>query len=282
MGRRISATITVAGDAALLAAYRRRVNELLDAECDEPYRELHAPGRLDYRLKADGVPYPPFVTASGEFPDLVVEVQWERPDGAASGHATIQAGRLTHQSQATGTGGAQTSCELRVDPDATVVIAVACRRRARGEWLGYALTARQHALFMVEQRGAAAILTATDGVEPEWAERWTIEGDRVRYAELDPRAPVDERLLGELDRLANDFAGDWLWFADGAPEETAVERQRYERHGWKVNPANVRAEKLKTVLRETATGGFELAITDPEAAAIAALVARHWLQTSRQ
>ncbi len=281
MTRRISATITVAGDEALLAAYRKRVNELLDADFGEPYRELHAPGRLDYRLKADGVPYPPFVTASGEFPDLVVEVEWEHPDGAASGRATIQAGRLTQQSTEAGADGLRASCELRVDTDGTLVIALACRRRTKAEWIGYALTASQHAMLRVERRGAVEVLTATDGVEPEWAERWTIEGDRVRYAELDPPQPVDERLLGELDRLANEFAGEWLWFADGAPEETAVERQRYERYGWKVNPANVRTEKLKTVLRETATGGFELAIADPEAAAIAALVARHWLQTAR-
>ncbi len=281
MTRRIIATITVAGDAALLAAYRKRVNELLDVDFGEPYRELHAPGRLDYRLKADGVPYPPFVTASGEFPDLVVEVRWEYPDGATSGRATIQAGRLTQQSTAAGPGAVAASCELRVDTDGTLVIAVACRRRTKAEWIGYALTASQHAMFRVERRGAAEVLTATDGVEPEWAERWTIAGDGVRYAELDPRDPVDERLLGELDRLANDFADEWLWFADGAPDETAVERQRYERYGWKVNPANVRTEKLKTVLRETPSGGFELAMADPEAAAIAALVARHWLQTAR-
>jgi hypothetical protein len=92
---------------------------------------------------------------------------------------------------------------------------------------------------------------------------------------------VDEQLLGELDRLASDFADEWIWFGDGEPAETAVERQRYERYGLKVNSANLRAEKLKTVLRETATGGYELAIADPEAAAIAALVSRHWLQTAR-
>jgi len=281
MTRRITAIITVEGDEALLAAYRKRVNGLLDAELGEPYRELHAPGRLDYRLKADGVPYPVFVTASSEFPQLVVEVQWEHPGGAASGRATIQAGRLTQQSTAAGPGEPAASCELRVDRDGSLVIAVVCRRRGKGEWIGYALTASQHALFRVEQRGAASLFEATDGVDPGWAERWTIEGDRVRYAELDPREPVDERLLGELDRLANDFADEWLWFADGAPEETAVERQRYERYGFKVNPANVRTEKIKTVLRETATGGFELAIADPESAAIAALVARHWLQTAR-
>ncbi len=278
MTRRITATITVEGDEALLAGYRRRVNELLDAESGE-YRELHAPRRLDYRLKADGVPYPAFVLPSADFPQLVVEVEWEHPDGAASGRATIQAGRLTQQS--TRAAGAEASCELRADADGTLVLAVVCRRRSKGEWIGYAVTATQHARFRAERRGAADVLEATDGVDPEWAERWTIAGERVAYAELDPREPVDERLLGELDRLATDFAAEWLWFADGTPEETVVERQRYERYGFKVNPANVRAQKLKTVLAQTASGGFELAIADPEAAAIAALLARHWLQTAR-
>jgi hypothetical protein len=281
MPRRVTAVITVAGDERLLAGYRNRVNELLGAELDEPYRELHTLGRLDYRLKADGVPYPAFVTASGEFPELVVEVRWEHAGGGASGRATIQAGRLTQQSTAAGPGDPAASCELRADRDGTLVIAVVCRRRGAEEWIGYAVTATQHALFRVERRGGADLLEATDGAEAEWAERWTIEAERAGYAELDPREPIDDRAFRELDRLANDFADEWLWFADAAPEETAVERQRYERYGFKVNPANVRAQKLKTVLRETAAGGFELEMTDPEAAAIAALVARYWLQTAR-
>jgi len=32
---------------------------------------------------------------------------------------------------------------------------------------------------------------------------------------------------------------------------------------------------------ESATGGFTLDLSDPEASTIAALVARHWLQTAR-
>src|SRR5512134_1728921 len=67
MSRPITATVVVEGDPPLLAGYRARVNALLDAEPAGPYRELHAAGRLDYRLKASGVPYPPFVEASAEF-----------------------------------------------------------------------------------------------------------------------------------------------------------------------------------------------------------------------
>ena len=281
MARQITATITIEGDEVLLAGYRKRVNALLDAESGEPYRELHTPGRLEYQMKGDGVPYPPFVTASSDFPDLAIEVRWEHAAGAAGGRSTIQAGRLTQQSTDGAPGGQASGCELRADRDGTLVLGLVCRRRSAGEWIGYAVTATQHAFFRVERRGDAALLEASDGVAGEWAERWTVAGERVDYAELSPHTPIDERLLGELDRLANDFADEWLWFADGAPADTAVERQRYTAYGYQVNPVNVRSLKLRTALQETPGGGLELAMADLEAQGIAALVARHWLQTAR-
>jgi hypothetical protein len=276
MTRRITATITVEGDAALLAAFRRRANELLDAEFGEPYRELHTAGRLDWRVKAAGVPYPPFVTASEELPELVVEVQWQDEAGGTSGRSTIRGGRLAQQSAGEAPEAAG-GYELRVGADGTLAIAVACRRRRPGEWIGYAVTATQHAYF----RAGTGLLEATDGVEGEWAERWTIAGERVDYAELAPREPVEPGLLDELDRLANGFAADWIWFDESPPEETAVERARYAAYGFKVSPANVRSVKLKTVIAESPAGGFVLEAADPEARAIAALVARHWLQAAR-
>ena len=276
MGRRITATITVEGDAALLAAFRRRANELLDAEFGERYRELHTDGRLDWRVKAAGVPYPPFVTASEELPDLVVEVRWEDEAGGTGGRSTIQAGRLAQQAADAAPGGPE-ACELRADADGTLAIALTCRRRQPGEWIGYVVTATQHAFFCAR----AGVLEATDGVEGEWAERWTLTGDGADYAALEPRAPVDPGLLEELDQLANGFTAEWLWFDESPPDETAVERARYAAYGFKVNAANVRSVKLKTVLAELPGGGFALELADPEARAVAALVARHWLQGPR-
>lgn len=280
MARRITATITVEGDAALLAAYRRRANELLDAEPGAPYRELHTDGRLDWRLKAAGVPYPAFVTASAELPDLVVEVRWEEEASGTGGRATIQGGRLAQQSAAEAPDRAG-ACEVRVDADGALAIAVVCRRGQPGEWIGYAVSADQHALFRAERRAGTTVLEATDGIEGEWAERWTVAGDRAEYAELDPREPLDAGLQSELDRLANDFAAEWIWFDESPPEETAVERTRYAAYGFKANAANVRSIKLKTALGELPGGGYALELADPEARAIAALVARHWLQTAR-
>ena len=281
MSRRITATITVEGDEASLAGYRRRVNELLDAEREAPYRELHDATRLEYRISGDGVPYPAFVTASSEFPELTVAVRWQHAAGAASGRATIRSGRLAEEATETAAASAAAGCELRADRNERLMIRIVCQRRRQGEWIGYAVTANQHAFFRVERSDGGEVLEASDGAAGEWAERWRIAADRVDYTELEPREPIDERVAGELDRLANDFADEWLWFADGAAAETAIERQRYGAYGLKVNAANVRTLKLKTAMRETATGGFALAMTDPETSAIAALVARHWLQTAR-
>ena len=283
MARRITATITVEGDAARLAAYRRRANELLEAEFDEPYRELHTAGRLHWQLKGAGVPYPPFVTASAELPELVVEVQWDE-DGAG-GRATIQGGRLTQQTAAAGPAAGTDAYELRVDRDGTLALAVACRGRQRGEgieeWIGYAVTSTRHGFFHLERHGERAVLEATDGIAPDWAERWTLLGDRVDHAALTPRVPIERSLAAELDGLANDFADEWIWFAASPSADTAIERSRYAAYGLETSAANVRSVKLKTVLQTLPGGGFVLEAIDPAVRALAALVGRHWLQTDR-
>jgi hypothetical protein len=280
--RQISATIVVAGDPALLAGFRRRVNALLDSEFGAPYRELHTAGRLDYRIRAPGVPYPQLVAASAEFPDLVLEVAWENVAGGTGGSASIRAGRLTGQT--TGHGAEAASCELRVQRDGTLVLGLGVRRRRDGrldEWLGYAITASRHGFFRFSGDGDETALEVADGLEPEWAERWAIRGDRVEYARLEPREPIDEAAQRELDRVASEFTEEWIWFDAAPAAETAVERQRYEAYGLKVNPANVRAAKLMTVLREDPQGGYVLEMADAGGRAVAAALARHWLQQER-
>jgi hypothetical protein len=278
MSSPISATIVVEGDPPMLAGYRARVNALLDAESDAPYRELHTAGRLDYRLRSNGVPYPPFVQASEEFPELTVRVEWQNPAGGTGGSATIRAGRLVDQAAASAAA-ADRAVDVRAGADGTIVLAVACRRRRAGEWIGYALTARQHAYFRVSGGGAA--LEAADGAEPEWAERWTVRGGDATYAELDPREPLDAPLAGDLERLAHEFADEWLWFDEAPLAETAIERQRYADYALAINPANLRAAKLRAVLAAAPGGGYVLEAVSPEAREVVALVARLWLQTAR-
>lgn len=278
--RRINATVLVTGDPAGLDGFRRRVNALLDAAPRTTYREHHAAGRLDYRIRAEGVPYPQIVAASGEFPDLEIEVAWESGAGAATGRARIRAGLLVEQAGDL-VAGSGLPCELRVERDGTLAFGLACRARSPGDWIGYVLTSSRHALFRLAAGRGGEALTATEGVEPQWAERWTIRGAAAEYARLVPAEPVEAGLLEALDRVAAEFAEEWIWF-DAAPAvETAVERERHAAYGFRVAPANVRAGRLKAQVPETPAGGWVLECADPAARRVARMLARLWLPPER-
>jgi hypothetical protein len=91
-------------------------------------------------------------------------------------------------------------------------------------------------------------------VEAEWGERWRVLPDAADYSELAPREAIAADELRELDRLAGDFSREWIWFDESPPEETAVERQRFAAYGNPVRAANLRAEKLLTVLQRDGEG----------------------------
>ncbi len=77
MPARLHATIVVEGDPDALAAFRARANALLAEDFDEELRERHTAERLEYELRVSGgIPFPSFVTASREFPDLELVVSW--------------------------------------------------------------------------------------------------------------------------------------------------------------------------------------------------------------
>ena len=278
--RRINATVLVTGDPLALEGFRQRVNALLDAGPRTPYRELHAAGRLDYRIRAEGVPYPEIVAASGEFPDLEIDVAWASGAGAASGRARIRAGLLVEQAGDL-VAGSGLPCELRVERDGTVAFGLACRPRSPRDWIGYVLTSSRHALFRLSAGSGSETLTATEGVEPQWAERWTIRGDAAEYARLASPEPVETALLEALDRVAAEFAEEWIWF-DAAPAvETAIERERHAAYGFAVAPANVRAGRLRALVPEAPAGGWVLECADPAARRVAQLLARLWLPPER-
>jgi hypothetical protein len=278
--RRINATVLVTGDPAALEGFRRQLNALFDAGPRTPYRELHAAGRLDYRIRAEGVPYPQIVAASDEFPELEIDVAWESGAGAATGRARIRAGLLVEQ------GGDLVAasglpCALRVERDGALAIGLACRQRAADDWIGYVVTASRHALFRLAAGSGSEVLTATEGVEPRWAERWTIRGEAAEHARVAPPEPVEAGLLEALDQIAAEFAEEWIWF-DAAPAvETAIERERHAAYGFPVAPANVRAGRLKAQVPEAPAGGWVLEPADPAARRVALLVARLWLPAER-
>ena len=88
-----TAIVRVTGSAGRFEEFRERVRWLLVRDPDvDPYTEHHAPDRLEYRFEMEkGLPFPTFIAASGEFPELRVEAEWDR-DGKRGGVA-IEAGR---------------------------------------------------------------------------------------------------------------------------------------------------------------------------------------------
>lgn len=92
-----TAIIRVTGSAGRFEEFRERIRWLLVRDPDtDPYSEHHSAEQLEYRFElAKGIPFPTFVAASAEFPELRVEVQWDR-DGATGG-AAIEGGRLVEK-----------------------------------------------------------------------------------------------------------------------------------------------------------------------------------------
>lgn len=92
-----TAIVRVIGSAGRFEEFRERVRWLLVREPDcDPFTEHHAPDCLEYRFEvAKGIPFPTFVAASAEFPELRVEADWDK-DGAKGG-AAIENGRLVEK-----------------------------------------------------------------------------------------------------------------------------------------------------------------------------------------
>jgi hypothetical protein len=276
------ATITVSGDPQLLREYRGQVNRLLDEEGGATYRERHTAERLEYEIKAHaGIPFPPFVSASQTFPDLTVEVQWSEAVLGRSSRAVIRNGVLAEQAAQSRAPGGAISNDVRARADGGLELALSCARW-RESWHGYVIAADQHAFFRVVGSAGCCELSASDGVDPEWAERWRIDSGNAAYAELARREPVAEDELRELDRLAQEFSREWVWFEESPPEETAVERQRFAAYGYPVRAANLRSEKLRTVLNPE-NGGLAFASFGEDTRWIPELLRRCWLrhETSR-
>jgi hypothetical protein len=208
-----------------------------------------------------------------------LRIEWQDAAQGVGGAATLEAGALKEQSSGAiaADGGAQRGVEVRADADGSIVLAVACRRRG-DDWIGYALTAAQHAFFRVRP---GPMLEATDGVDLEWAERWRIASDGAAlYAELDPREALDEALAADLGKLADAFADEWVWFVADDPVETAVERARFAAYGYPVRDANLRSGKLRGAMRREGDA-FTFSSLDAAGREVAALVTRHWLRSER-
>ena len=80
-----------------LEEFREQVRWLMVRDIDaEQFTEHHAEGILEYRFEPKlGIPFPAFVAASGEFPELRVEAQWEH--GGRRGRVVIENGQIVEK-----------------------------------------------------------------------------------------------------------------------------------------------------------------------------------------
>ena len=200
------------------------------------YTEHHAEGVLEYRFETRaGIPFPAFATASEEFPELRVEAEWANAAQGLRGRVVIENGRpIEHQTGPLEDDHLGVVVELGLGGE--LAFAMACARRGEG-WLGYCASGSRHAYFLSEGPG---LRFAEDA-----GARWTRRVEAGRAEPLDE--PVDAALLAALEDVAFRFADDWLWFDAAAEAQTALERRRYADHGWPVQGANLRAERLLAI-----------------------------------
>jgi hypothetical protein len=92
-----TATIRVTG-VGRLADFRERLRHLMVREMDaEDYTEHHTDAALEYRFEPKlGLPFPVFVEASADYPELRVEAEWKHDK--VRGRAVIEAGKLVERS----------------------------------------------------------------------------------------------------------------------------------------------------------------------------------------
>jgi hypothetical protein len=215
--------------AGRLADFRERLRWLMVRDADaEDYTEHHAEGRLEYRFRPKkGLPFPALAQASGDFPELRVEAEWEH-DGAR-GRAVIENGRLVEEEKREA--GAP-GIEVAVDDDGRLALGLVMASDGDA-CVGYAATSERHTYF----RCAGGRLTL-----------------------IDPEAPD-----AGLEELAFRFVEEWIWYDEeeapleraryagyGYPVRGANLRSEklalLRRHGWKHSSLDAAARAARDVL----------------------------------
>lgn len=250
--------IRVTGTAGRFDEFRERIRWLLVREIDvEPYTEHHDESGLEYRFEAAlRLPFPAFAAATVDFEELAVEAEWDDAAHGLRRCATIAAGKLIGQESAPLAAAAANLC-VELSADGSLAFALACAPQG-GAWLGYCADAHRHAYVRAE---AQALWFADEA-----ADRWK----RRDGAAVD--TPIEPGELEALEAIAFAFAGAWLWYDAAPPAETALERSRYDAHGWPVKGANLRATRRLELMAD----GARHDTLSPEARAVRDRVHAAW------
>jgi hypothetical protein len=277
------AVFMVSGEASQLAAFDARL-KLLFAEqgIGDEVDEQHAAGSLHYDIKvAGGIPFAPFALASGDFPGLVVQAEWVDLVSGVRGAATIARGALTGQKiENVEVAGADFQVAIRTNADGYLALGIAVVRTGRDECRGYVLTGERDALFRVTRDSAAGVidLVTTDGAA-EWSRAWRIQANgTAEYRAIEPAQPIPGADFRELEKLAQDFVAQWIWFGNGPREEIAIEAERYARLGYAVSDANLRSAALHRIKgnADNCAGGIRYSTLDPETSWVEETIASCW------
>ncbi len=277
------AVFRVSGETSRLEAFDARL-KLLFAEhgIGDEVDEQHASGILHYDLKvAGGIPFPPFALASADFPELAVAVEWVDMVSGVRGAATIARGTLTGQKiENVAAAGAGYQVAIRTNADGYLALAIAAMRTGRDECRGYVLTGREDALFRIARDTATGLidLVATEGAA-EWSRTWRLPPDGApQYRAIEPAQPIPGADFRELEKLAQDFVAQWIWFGNGPREEIAIEAERYARLGYAVSDANLRSAAMHRIGggADAGTGGICYSRLDPEIEWVENVITRCW------
>ena len=191
-----TAVVRVTG-AGRLADFCERLRWLLVRDPDaEDYTEHHEEAVLEYRFTpAKGVPFPAFVQASVDFPELRVEAHWAR-DGVR-GRAVIENGQVVDEERAAPP---TEGVYVATGEAGRLEVALVCERENDG-WLGYAANADRHTYF------------------------------RYREGRLELIAPDDAD--GTLEDVAFRLVEEWIWYdeEDAAPERARYANYGYPVRG---------------------------------------------------
>ena len=179
-----TAVVRITG-AGRLADFRERLRWLMvrDAEAED-YTEHHGEGLLEYRFQPKkGIPFPAFTVASGDFPELRVEAEWEH-DGVR-GTAVIENGRLVADQAAE----VKAGIDVEVADDGRLVLGLIVRKDSE-KIIGYAVSSDRQTYF--RYAGGALSLVSADDADTE------------------------------LEEVAFGFVDEWIWYDEQeAPVERA-------------------------------------------------------------
>jgi hypothetical protein len=169
---------------------------------------------------------------------------------------------------------------IRVTADGYLALALAVARSGSNGCHGYMMTSAEDALFTIERDAAtgAIELKSTQGAA-EWSRAWYwTPAGAADYREIKPAQPIPDADFRELEKLAQDFVAQWIWFSNGSREEIVIEVERYARLGYAVHEANLRSAALHRI--KAAAGRscdiLDYSTLDPEIAWVGAAIMLCW------